>query len=225
LVSSIGFGNLALTTLNEIMDMETDRINKPWKPLPSGEVSVKAAWISVMVFASISISSLFALMARDFFYSIGFIGLLAGLVYNMGRKDILGNLCLGATYGIAALMSSYPKWPQMIFSIPFAIFTVSYNLLVQLQDYYADKTSGVVTAPQQLGKRCIPLSGALCSISIILTLWLFSVTMRWFLIIFLLANLAVIASLLRPSKRVIEWSQRRLGRLFLTVAFLWMVLS
>jgi len=216
---------LALTTLNEIMDMETDRINKPWKPLPSGEVSVKTAWISVMVFASISISSLFALMARDIFYSIGLIGLLTGLVYNTGRKDIFGNLCLGITYGVSALMVAYPKTIQMIFAFSFATFTVAYNLLVQLQDYYADKTSGIITAPQQLGKWCIPISGALCSLSTIITLWLFLLTLRWFLALFILANITIVASLIRPSKKVIEWSQRRLGRFFITVAFLWMVLT
>jgi len=225
LVSAIGFGNLALTTLNEIGDVEVDRINKPEKPLPSGEVSVRVAWVSVAVFALLSLFSLSYLMARDLFYSIGLVGLLTGLVYNTGRKDLWGNLCLGATYGVAALMAAYPNPLQMVFSLPFALFTVGHNILVQWQDYEADRLSGLVTTPIQLGGRCIPLSGALCSLSIIVTLWLFSLTIKWFLILFVLANVAVITSLLRPSKRIIEWSQRRVGRLLITTAFLWMIIA
>ncbi|MHC1597052.1 MAG: UbiA family prenyltransferase, partial [Methermicoccaceae archaeon] len=41
---AIGFGNTAFNIANEIMDFEQDSINKPYKPLPSNAVSIRAAY-------------------------------------------------------------------------------------------------------------------------------------------------------------------------------------
>lgn len=45
---AIGFGNIQ----NDVLDFESDKLNRPERPLPSGKISLKAAkfsWISMMV--------------------------------------------------------------------------------------------------------------------------------------------------------------------------------
>jgi len=37
--------NTASNTLNQITDLENDRINKPDRPIPSGQVSIREAWV------------------------------------------------------------------------------------------------------------------------------------------------------------------------------------
>ncbi len=41
--------NLYITGLNQIQDIEIDKINKPWLPIPSGQLSVRAAKIIVLI--------------------------------------------------------------------------------------------------------------------------------------------------------------------------------
>ena len=42
--------NAASNTLNQIYDREIDAVNKPHRPIPSGRVSLRSAWIHALVF-------------------------------------------------------------------------------------------------------------------------------------------------------------------------------
>jgi len=44
-ICSTGFGN----TINDIFDIDSDRINHPDRPLPQGNISVRSAWIFSML--------------------------------------------------------------------------------------------------------------------------------------------------------------------------------
>jgi homogentisate phytyltransferase / homogentisate geranylgeranyltransferase len=46
--------NLYIVGLNQCEDVEIDRINKPWLPIPAGRLSVRGAWRIVVVCALIS---------------------------------------------------------------------------------------------------------------------------------------------------------------------------
>lgn len=227
ILCAIGFGNAALNVLNELVDLETDRINKPWKPLPSGEVSVRSAWISIVVFAIISLASLLLLLFEDPSYTfLGLLGLSTALSYNLGRKDLLGNVFLGTAYASAALMSAYPRRLQMTFAAPFALFTVAFNIVVQWQDLKADKASGLVTVPIQLGERCLYLSAFLVLSSLLGFAALYVRTGAPFLWLFVLADVLVISGIYFHENSVaIEWLLRRGARLALILGFLWMLLG
>src|SRR4030043_1398259 len=41
--------NAASNGLNQIYDLEIDRINKPKRPLPSGKMTIKQAWIVTII--------------------------------------------------------------------------------------------------------------------------------------------------------------------------------
>ena len=43
--------------LNDIMDIEIDKISHPLRSLPSGKISIKQAWIFMVIFSLISIFS------------------------------------------------------------------------------------------------------------------------------------------------------------------------
>ena len=48
--------NAASNTLNQIYDLEIDRINKPRRPLPEGRVSLRAAWAFTWITYAIALS-------------------------------------------------------------------------------------------------------------------------------------------------------------------------
>ena len=225
IILAIGFGNAAFTTLNELKDVEVDRINKPWKPLPSGKVSKKSAQITIYASLILSVICLILLSVYNLFYLIiGILGLIGGYVYNAVRKDLIGNLFMGLTYGSAAAMSLYPKY--LPFSIAFGAFTIAFNLLVQHQDLIAEKTAGVVTAPQQLGRDVTRyVSATLSLISYLIYYYLWYVTGYAPLLLLQLTAILPIFSAMYPESVVIETINRRITRLFLILGFLWMVIS
>ena len=79
---AIGFANIQ----NDILDLESDKLNRPERPLVTGKVSVKAArtaWITMVILA-------LACGLADRFASLGFFVLLAVLLiaYNKWLKHI-----------------------------------------------------------------------------------------------------------------------------------------
>jgi homogentisate phytyltransferase / homogentisate geranylgeranyltransferase len=54
LISAIGC-NVYITGLNQIQDIEIDKINKPWLPIAAGNLSIKKAVIVVSVAAAVSL--------------------------------------------------------------------------------------------------------------------------------------------------------------------------
>ena len=47
--------NAANNTLNQIYDLEIDRINKPKRPLPAGELTQRQAWIFTWIMFAIGL--------------------------------------------------------------------------------------------------------------------------------------------------------------------------
>jgi len=224
LTLAIGFGNMCFTTLNEYVDYEVDKVSKPWKPLPSGIVTLKTTKAIIVVSFIVSLISLISLRSM-FYIAIGFIGYIASFMYNYVRKDLVGNLFLSIAYGTASLMCLYPKY--LTFSLAFAIFTVSFNILVQYQDMVIERAIGIITAPQQLGKHgTVIVSSLLSIINFVILCLLYSETMYTpILLLMAIPPLLMIASLsihFGLPLSIIEWTNRRISRAILIIAFLLM---
>ena len=149
----ITFISAFFNTMNEIVDAEVDAINKPKKPIPSQMVSIEEATMLVKFFAVLSavFLVLFALVAFDIILVLlSLAGIFTAKVYNISReRAIIGNACLGFTYFVAAFISVYPL--HLLFPVAFALFTVGFNIIVQIQDIEAEALKGVKTMPVQHG--------------------------------------------------------------------------
>jgi len=145
---AVGFGNASFTVINEICDIRQDKINKPWKPLPSGKVPVSHAKLIAFTFFIVSYLSLLWLSLYDTMYLIiGLIGYMTSIGYNvLGDRAVFGNTCLGLTYFIAGYMST--GLTDLTFPLAFGLLSVAHNIMVQVQDLEADKRAGVLTFPQ-----------------------------------------------------------------------------
>jgi len=160
---AVGFGNGAFVVFNEICDIRQDKINKPWKPLPSGKVPVSHAKLIAFTFYIISLASLLTLSAHDTRYLLfGFFGYVTGAIYNVfGRRDVVGNVCLGSTYAVAGLIST--GLTDLAFPLAFGLLTVAHNIMVQVQDLEADRRAGVLTFPQVVRSPILELIVAVLS--------------------------------------------------------------
>lgn len=222
-------GNLGWTLANEYMDVDTDAINKPEKPLPSGEVDQidVARLMGVLIFLSWIFNV--CLLLFHPIYLIGFVGQATSFMYNVVRKDLFGNICMATTYGIGAFLSLYPHY--LLFCLPFAMFTLAHNLNNQYQDFEAEQTAGVVTVPQQLGVgKTWYLSWSLLCFALGLFVNIFRTTGYPPILMFLAVTVTTMISTLSMSMEketaywVIENVARRLGRFLLIIGFLTMIL-
>jgi len=229
IILAIFFGNMGYTMMNEVVDADVDAKNKPWKPIPSGQADFEKALVISSVLIASSFCTVIILTIRyGLFYLVGILGLVFSHVYNVLRKDLLGNVCMSGAYGIAALMSLYPKYP--LFPVAFALLTFAFNLAVQYQDLEAERTAGVVTAPQQLGGIGTCLLGvalSYCSGTLFCLLGMKTgyPPLIAFVISALLSMLSAMSiPFVSPESKVQEILNRYLARIFLLVGFIWMII-
>jgi len=216
-------GSLLFNTLNEYHDRHVDRINKPWKPIPSGMVSEEEASAIFVSAAGVLIPSSTVLIIKYGWVYAVLIGVafLSACVYNLVRRDLIGNAFMAMCYGCTALMSLYPKYP--LFALDFALFTFCFNLFVQYQDLEAEKTAKIKTAAIELGKDGILYVTMLLIPGILAaTIKMYLETQYTPLLVFATLPLFLTASfyaVMLNNRDLVEWSNRRLARLFLLLFF------
>lgn len=80
LIAALGC-NVFIVGINQIADVEMDKINKPYLPLAAGTLSRKNAL--AIVFVSLTIALVFASMASLFYFGLIIIILLIGIAYSL----------------------------------------------------------------------------------------------------------------------------------------------
>ena len=72
---------------NDLLDINFDRVAKPWKPLVNGNASIKASYTILVILLIISFLSVFQFGISAIF--ILYFGFLLGITYNLGVKRTL----------------------------------------------------------------------------------------------------------------------------------------
>ena len=149
-----GIVGMALTAaanaMNDILDVEIDRVNKPERALVRGDISIQAVWMFTIVNAAIGLTiswflslTLFIITATSF---------LVICLYNryLKRIPLIGNIVVGMVTGTAFLFGAEVAG-AMSAGIPLAvmafIFTVARELLKDIEDIEGDQLSGLRTFP------------------------------------------------------------------------------
>ena len=149
-------GQIAIGAVNEVVDAELDAATKPWKPIPAGDVSVRAA----LRFAAVGL----ALMVG---FGGGFgaaasallaLGTGAGLAYDLWFKR---SLLSWLPYLIA--LPLLPLWvrtalvgfdARLLLLYPLGgLIAVGVHLAQALPDARSDRAAGVRSLPSVLGER------------------------------------------------------------------------
>ena len=148
-------GQLAIGAINELVDLPFDTVGKPWKPLPSGEVSIRGAQAT----ATIGV-----IMMVAFGWGLGILalGLLAagtglGIAYDLWFKRTVWSWL---PYFLA--LPLLPIWvfaslgkpePRLLLLYPLgALATVGVHFAQALPDAAIDRAAGLPTATSRLGQ-------------------------------------------------------------------------
>jgi geranylgeranylglycerol-phosphate geranylgeranyltransferase len=144
------YGNI----INDLKDIEIDKINNPDRPLPKGTVNEKTVTYIAVFFFLISI--LFSL-------SLGIIPLLLVLITlvllylyaTYLKKTVLGNFVVAFIAGLTFIFGGLiTKNPACLIPFVFAILIhTAREIIKDVVDIKGDQTAGVISLPIILGKE------------------------------------------------------------------------
>lgn len=145
--------------LNDICDLEADRINHPYRVLVSGSLSPRTAWI-IFGFCNSSAIGLACLVNRPVLL-IAILAIVLLVLYNLYLKRIplVGNIAVatlsGLTFMTGGLAVDYPLAMTLPGPLIPAIFAFLFHLVREIikdvQDMAGDRQAGVTTLPHLIG--------------------------------------------------------------------------
>jgi geranylgeranylglycerol-phosphate geranylgeranyltransferase len=145
-------------TINDYVDAGIDRVNRPGRPIPSGEVSLRQAWYeAVLLFVAGIMLSVFTnplCLAIAVFNSL----LLVSYAYYLKRTTFLGNAVVAYLSASIFLFGGAYLGPEGALTVvPISVITffamISRELLKTAEDVEGDAKAGARTVPVRCGIR------------------------------------------------------------------------
>jgi len=148
--------------INDIYDIEIDKINRPERPIPRGSISLKQAKKLFFLFLGIAIilSLLNTLILSLTFINLAlliFFGFIAWVYAKWGKKSgFLGNIIVGISYSIGLVYGAYlnseiiPPYILYFFITAFSLL-VAREIIKGCEDIEGDKNHGVKTLAIKIG--------------------------------------------------------------------------
>ena len=191
-------------SINDYFDADIDRINRPDRPIPSGEVLPGMAWN--ISFALFSCGILIAVFTNPVCFGIAVFNTLLLVLYaaRLKRTFVAGNLAVSyLSASIFLFGGAYLGYEGIIRVLPVVLVTLfamlSREILKTAEDVEGDAASGADTVPVRYGVRSAVLLSAvfaLCAVagSIYPVLW----WGNWYLGGILIVDSVIIFAAVRP---------------------------
>lgn len=142
------FGNV----INDIKDVEIDRINNPVRPLPAGEVGITAAWIMAGTFLAFSLAASLFLGIWPFLTVLT--ALLLLFLYSSHLKmTVAGNITVAVIAGLSFVFGGFVTHNSAcLIPLLFSIFIhLPREIVKDVIDMKGDRAIGAHTLPIVLG--------------------------------------------------------------------------
>ncbi|HWM92402.1 MAG TPA: UbiA family prenyltransferase [Thermoanaerobaculia bacterium] len=168
------FMNAASNAINQIYDLEIDRVNKPTRPLVTGELSVRQAWVFTWIFYALALiptwlvvpypyetfqEKLTAPLSEHVCFFIYLAGLIFTFVYSapeLGRTKIRGmlaNFTIAIPRGILLKVAGWAMVARVTYTEPwfigciFGLYLLGAASTKDFADMEGDRAGGCKTLP------------------------------------------------------------------------------
>ena len=151
---SAGFTASAGNIINDIFDIEIDKINRPERPLPSGVLTINEAYVLYLI--CFVISGLLVVTISQIVVIIVLLSHLLLFLYSkyLKRIPLVGNITVAFLTGLVFIFGGVVAENPSAAIIP-ALFAFFINLIRELvkdmQDVEGDRAAGVITFPIKFG--------------------------------------------------------------------------
>ncbi len=184
--------------INDYYDVEIDRVNRPDRPIPSGQVSLPAARAFAVTLFLAGILVCICTNAVCLLIAVFNSFLLIAYAARLKRLPFIGNIAVSYLAGSMFLFGGAFSGPEgIIHVLPFAVMTffamLARELIKDAEDVEGDRASGAVTIPIRYGIR---VTAVIALLSVILAMLASLVPCQWWGILYLAGILIVDAILL-----------------------------
>ncbi|ENN96401.1 (S)-2,3-di-O-geranylgeranylglyceryl phosphate synthase [Methanocaldococcus villosus KIN24-T80] len=161
-----GYGNV----INDIYDIEIDKINKPYRPLPSGRVKIFEAKMLSFSFLIIGIVLSIFINILAFIIAVINSSLLYLYAKTFKKIKIFGNIIVAYLTGSVFLFGAAAGKEVLVAIILFIcsfLATWAREIIKDFEDIKGDELKGVVSLPIKYGKISLYFSGFLLILAIV----------------------------------------------------------
>lgn len=161
----------AANIINDYFDIEIDKINRPNRPLPSGQLSIKQALALYTVFTIAAVVIAYFINIPSLLLTIVFTILLFFYSYKLKGLPLLGNVVIALSTGAALILggTAVNNWRAAV--VP-AVFAFMVNLIREIvkdiEDLRGDRANNIVTLPQKYGIGAAKLLVIIFTIALII---------------------------------------------------------
>lgn len=162
---SLALLNGASNALNQITDLETDKLSKPYRSIPRGDVKISEATIICILLYLISI--VISLMINPIFFLFVSLIIIFTVTYSIPPrlKDKLyfNMVWLGIPRGLLGILASWSVFGNIIHPLPITIGIIAMVYLIggsitkDITDAKADKLTGTKTLINTYGVRNVAM--------------------------------------------------------------------
>jgi geranylgeranylglycerol-phosphate geranylgeranyltransferase len=142
---STGFGNI----INDIIDIESDRISHPSRPLPKGLISKRSAWIYCILCAGTALFCSFSVAPIYGYATLLPLALLIVYAFHFKGTPLAGNIIISLLVAYSLLFGSLDAENRVMLYLPATLamlLNFSREIIKDLQDEQGDRATGVVTS-------------------------------------------------------------------------------
>lgn len=140
--------------INDIKDLEGDKINHPSRPLPNGLLSIRSAIFYYIYVSLLSLIISFFISLPHFIINASAVLLLALYSLYLKRKSLLGNIVVAILTGAVFIYGGLGARDIGVVFIP-ALFAALINLIRELikdmEDLKGDQNVGIHSFPSRYG--------------------------------------------------------------------------
>jgi geranylgeranylglycerol-phosphate geranylgeranyltransferase len=150
------FITAAANAINDVYDLEIDRINRPYRPLPKGEITPKEAFVFSIIFFVLGVTSSAMINKATLIIAVVFAVLLYLYSASLKRRALIGNVTVSLATAIAFIYGGVA-----VEQVKNAFFPALYAFLMHfgreiikdMEDVEGDRKNGALTLPIRCGIR------------------------------------------------------------------------
>lgn len=146
----------AANVINDVMDIDIDRINKPKRPLAAGALSLKDAKAEWLMLTGLGIALAALISPLHTSIAIGATVVLYAYSTTFKRTVLIGNLIVAAVVSTGLIYAALVvgNLSEVWFPVAFSFFfNLGREILKDLEDTEGDKAGGAETLPLKIGTR------------------------------------------------------------------------
>ncbi len=208
--------------VNDLVDVEVDKVNKPWRPLPRGAISTKRALILALILGVLGV------LVNTVIYNILLVlvaliyGIL-GVIYSFMRKYWWSHILVALSttgpvvYGYVAAGIPFSKLELAVFFSLIVFFaTIGREILKAVQDYRGDAERGYSTLATKYGVetalRAMLVTGFTASLLAAISVVMLKTSLFYKTLILITAILythSLLRAYKKPTPLVLEESRKK----------------